>query len=280
MRPAYFDEQADANEPWSVSVARDARREAAAHPPSIDPSQLPLYPFASNVVLIAVDVESYERDSKKITEIGVSTLDTLDLVGIAPELYGSGWRDKIRSRHFRIKEHAHLMNGDFVAGNAGDFRFGESEFIDLDEAPMVLATCFRFPFSATKDDQQRIPEGTSAEDKRTIVLVGHDFGNDIQYMRNLGYDVTNLSNLSKHAPILDTQGMYRVMKGDKDPAKLAKLLEEIDVIPWGLHNAGNDARYTMEASIGIVVDKASQRTGKKTGSVDAIAEKVDRLSMQ
>lgn len=172
------------------------------------------------------------------------------------------------------------MNGDFVAGNAGDFRFGESEFIHLDDAPTVLATCFRFPFSASESQKQRLPKDATAEDKRTIVLVGHDFNNDIRYMRNLGYDVTNLSNLSKHAPILDTQGMYRVMKGDKDPAKLAKLLDELDIIPWGLHNAGNDARYTMEALIGIVVDKASQRRGTKAAPVDAVAEKVDGLSMK
>lgn len=172
------------------------------------------------------------------------------------------------------------MNGDFVAGNAADFRFGESEFIHLADAPTVLATCFRFPFSAPEDHAQRVLEGTNEEDKRAIVLVGHDFSNDIRYMRNLGYDVTNLSSLSKHAPILDTQGMYRVMKGDKDPAKLAKLLEEIDVMPWGLHNAGNDARYTMEALIGIVVDKAVNRKAGKVASVDAVAEKVDGLSVK
>lgn len=256
-------ENVDPNEDWAASQARGVAREANAHPPPIDPSQPPPYPVDDAPVLISIDVESYERDPRKITEVGISTLDTLDLVGVAPNAFGSAWREKIRSRHFRIIENSHLENSEFVRGAAADFRFGKSEFIRLHEAPEIVATCFRTPFSAPEGHVSHESNGEdAAKEKRKIVLVGHDFANDIRYMRNLGYDVKNLSNLSRQSPILDTQALYRSITGDKDPSKLSKILEDVDIAPFGLHNAGNDARYTMEALLGIVVKRASERIVK------------------
>ena len=210
-------------------------------------------------VLIAIDVESNERSSNQITEIGISTVDTRELAGIAPDAHGSAWRDKIRSRHFRIKEYAHVQNTEFVRGNPSDFRFGTSEFVSLGDAPAAIATCFRAPFSGPVHPQDSTTDDQTDGGLRKIVLVGHDFSNDIRYMRNLGYDVKNLSNLSKHSPILDTQGLYRMMTKAKDSPGLNSILYDLDIVGWSLHNAGNDARYTMEALLGIVVKRASER---------------------
>lgn len=59
------------------------------------------FPFDSDVVFICFDVEAWERDSSKITEIGICTLDTKDLAGIAPAQWGREWYKKIVARHFR-----------------------------------------------------------------------------------------------------------------------------------------------------------------------------------
>jgi hypothetical protein len=106
-----------------------------------------LHPFEKEPVLISIDVEAYERAHNLITEIGVSTLDTLDLVGIPPGLGGVNWINQIRSRHFRIKGREHLVNRDFCPGNPDAFQFGRSEFIDLGEAAEKVDGCFKWPFS-------------------------------------------------------------------------------------------------------------------------------------
>jgi len=54
---------------------------------------------------VYVDVEAYEIDSSKITEIGISTLKVKNLGGVTPGHAGSDWRNKIHERHFRIQEH-------------------------------------------------------------------------------------------------------------------------------------------------------------------------------
>lgn len=105
------------------------------------------YPFEKDPVLISIDVEAYERAHNLITEIGISTLDTLDLVGIAPGLGGVNWVNQIRSRHFRIKGREHLVNRDFCPGNPDAFQFGTSEFIDLSEVAEKVDGCFKWPFS-------------------------------------------------------------------------------------------------------------------------------------
>jgi hypothetical protein len=83
-------------------------------------------PFArdESVIFISVDVESYERDHNQITEIGIATLDTNDIEESAPGKGGRNWFKAIRARHFRIKEHGHLNNTEFVHGCADRFQFG------------------------------------------------------------------------------------------------------------------------------------------------------------
>lgn len=122
--------------------------------------------------------------------------------------------DAIRSRHFRINEYKHINNTEFVHGCADRFEFGTSEFIDLKDAPHIISTCFKPPFSK--------PDGLPASEdapKRNIVLVGHDVGADITYLQKIGYDIYNLSNLLE---IVDTASMWRVLKRDTNPRNLGE----------------------------------------------------------
>lgn len=88
------------------------------------PDDLAPYEAEGAVVFVCVDVEAWERDSKKITEIGIATLDTEDLKSVVMGKDGANWLDEIRTRHFRIKEHKHLNNTEFVNGCADRFEFG------------------------------------------------------------------------------------------------------------------------------------------------------------
>ena len=191
------------------------------------------YPFDEHILFICIDVESFERNHNQITEIGISTLDTYDLVGIAPGKGGKAWLPKIRARHFRIKEHVYLVNKDFIQGCADRFEkgFGKSEFISIKEAPQVVASCFRPPYSRPANENTAI---SGKEEKRNIILVGHDTKTDINYLRQIGYDVANLSNLVE---ILDTTELYRALKHDSQSSGLGSLLVDLGLTGWNLHNA-------------------------------------------
>ncbi|KAL8772954.1 MAG: hypothetical protein Q9209_001974 [Squamulea sp. 1 TL-2023] len=218
------------------------------------------FSFQENVVFVCVDVEAYEKYNRPITEIGVSTLDTNDLIGLSPGEYGKAWMKKIRARHFRIRETAHLHNSEFVSGCAERFEpeFGVSEWISFKEAPQVIATCFRPPYSRPVDhtndgsngDSTTTTNGANVQ-KRKLVLVGHDIKMDIDYLRKLGYDVGNLSNLIE---ALDTADLYRAWKHHQNPSKLGSILMDMEMVGWNLHNAGNDAAYTLQALIGIIIE--------------------------
>ena len=208
---------------------------------SASPGELPIidvelpvpYLFDYNVVFVCVDVESYERNHSVITEIGISTLDTNDLEGIAPGELGKQWMPKICSRHFRVKEYQHLVNKDFIVGCPDRFErsFGVSEFISIKDAPQVVASCFRLSVSGFVETTTSIEQSRS---KRKIILVGHDTKNDIKYLRDLGYDPGNLSNLLE---VLDTAEVYRAMKMENQPTSLGNLLCNLGLTGWNLHNA-------------------------------------------
>lgn len=214
--------------------------------PDLDTSERAPYPFHENVIFICVDVEAYEKADRPITEIGISTLDTNDLVGLSPGELGRTWMEKIRSRHFRIQETAHLHNSEFVAGCADRFEpeFGESEWIAFKEAPRVVASCFRPPYSryigfedsqgSSKGESAAIGDDDKEGTKRRIILVGHDIGMDITYLGKLGYDVSNLSNLVE---ALDTVDLYRAWKHQQNPSKLGSILVDLGLTGWNLHNA-------------------------------------------
>lgn len=105
------------------------------------------YLFEKDPVFISVDIESYERAHNLITEVGISTLDTLDLIDTPPGENGQNWIDCIRSRHLRIRDHQYLVNRDFCVGNPDAFQFGRSEWVTLQQAPTEVDNCFKWPFS-------------------------------------------------------------------------------------------------------------------------------------
>lgn len=93
-----------------------------------DPDQPTKFTLEDAVVFISIDVEAYEKAPHVITEIGIATLDVLDIVNMPPGVLGENWRGAIRARHFRIKESMHLNNSVHVQGCADRFEFGYVSF--------------------------------------------------------------------------------------------------------------------------------------------------------
>ena len=250
---------------WSELQAAIAARDKAQELKIINVSQLAPHKFEDSVVFIAVDVESYERNHNLITEIGIATLDTADIKQMPPGDNGKNWQSKIRARHIRVKEHANYCNSEFVNGCADKFEFGSSEFAELSDVKKIIADCFRPPYSAFEGTKQS-PERIQNLDKRNIILVGHDPHIDIRYLQKLGYDPSHLSNLLE---VVDTATLDKVWKKQNQQRSLGSILYDLNMVSWHLHNAGNDAVYTLWAMMGVAIHTANLRA---TEGLDASTE--------
>lgn len=242
--------------------------------------------FHRNIVFISLDVECYERGHHILTEIGIATLDTNDLHGLAPGQGGVAWMKKIRVRHFRIKEASHLANSDFVSGCADGFQreFGVTEWISIKDAREAVASCFRHPFSAfersddhteqPKDDgsaknAHKTPTNSGEPNKvdnteRTIILVGHDIKADIDYLSTIGYDVSSQSNILE---ALDTADLFRCYMHEHQTRKLGNVLLAFDLAGYNLHNAVSfHLILTLPFPLDRISSCSSQESSHRTSS--------------
>ena len=189
-----------------------------------DLNSLP-YDSDAFATFISVDVEAFEFNRKHITEIGISTLDTVDLLGLQPGFKGNYWAAKIRSRHFRIREHGHRLNKVHVEGCPDKFDFGRSEWIYKRDVISTLEGFFR----------PSQPSHSSRMCK--LILVGHD---DMKYLTEVGFDVTGIIS-----DCIDTSDLYKASRRDGRQSALSTLLLHYGIAAKHLHNAGNDATYPM-----------------------------------
>ena len=202
-------------------------------------------------ILISVDVEAFEFNQKLITEIGISTLDTVDLLGLRPGAKGNNWTAKIRSRHFRIREHSHRINKVHVEGCPDKFDFGQSEWISEQHVVSVLEGCFnpsRSPYSS----------GTCK-----VVLVGHDVAGDVKYLKELGFDVNRMIS-----DCIDTSDLYKASRRDSRQSALSTLLLQYGIAAKHLHNAGNDASYTLRVMVAIALDDFQNRRSAEEWEIE------------
>lgn len=208
------------------------------------------------MVFVSIDVEAYEKDHSKILEIGVATLDTRSLLNTPPGADGENWRSKIEARHFLIKENQYLRNHEFVRGCPDRFEFGTTLVIPLDLAASAVEECFKPPFGGLVDSSG----GVELEDRK-VVLVGHDTQTDLDYLKRLGLYAQSLPGV---VDCLDSASLYRTWKQDPQIMSLGKVLADFDIIGWNLHNAGNDAVYTIQAMLAVCVRESTIRGSSQT----------------
>lgn len=200
---------------WDEQAAFYAQQDSQASVKldPLDVSKPAPFPFDQFPVLVCPDIESYERAHDIITEVGISTLDTLDLIDLPPGHNGENWRKHIRSRHFRIQENTAYRNKDFCIGDPDAFQFGDSEFVSIKDIGEEIDSCFQWPFSApykhdgslkfknwnsltaqldaaTLRDNDSDPALLQKGPKeRTILIVGHDIKSDLAYLSKLNSSI-------------------------------------------------------------------------------------------
>lgn len=252
--------------PWTERQIEEQDYGVAVDPvlPPLESNEPAPYSFWNEPVFVSVDVESNERCHSQVTEVGISTLDTLDLIGIPPGDGGGNWTSRIQSRHLRVREYAHVVNKDFVSGCPDKFEFGKSEWISMENMVTTVDGFFQSPYShqvndPTASNGQHNPVNTTDEIpphkklSRNIVFVGHNNRADMAYLRDLGVAAFDKASNGPFLDALDTAELFRTLQGEDNPRSLGGILGEFGITGWHLHNAGNDARYTMEALVQIAL---------------------------
>lgn len=84
---------------------------------------------------------------------------------------------------------------------------------------------------------------------RDVVLVGHDIRSDISLIKNIGFHVEDGMFLE----IVDTQDVHQHLRMKTQQAGLRSVLNDLEIEHSFLHNGGNDAVYTLQALVRLVV---------------------------
>lgn len=192
----------------------------------------PAWKAFGDVIFVCLDCEAAEFDSQKVTEVGVATLDTRDLRDVPPGHNGATWSAKIESFHAVIAEHAHFKNR-FCPSCPDKFMFGETSTIKLRQAAAWTRSFFLY-------------SKNNAILSRDIVLVGHALQNEKRFCQTFGLE------LEKIEPLVDQFDTSTMLRHDgKALLGLSRLLKGLGIATNHLHNAGNDATYTLQALVAL-----------------------------
>ncbi|OQE04143.1 hypothetical protein PENSOL_c001G07065 [Penicillium solitum] len=265
---------------------------------AIDALQPVKWAFHDAPIFISIDLEWMDCYGAmgSLTEVGISTLDMLDLDGVAPGDYGEKWVKLIRSRHLRVKEYRNWVNSTHTAGCPGSFRFGESELIPHAEIPNVVDAAFYPPYMVPPKEE-KIPAyqvqckgdnkiAPHKNQKRTVILVGLDLHGDIMQLQRAESQV--FVNLNEPSSVIcetiDVAELYCAATGETQPRGLRALLGLLNILSPDLHNAGNDAYYTLHALIRLMLRVAGEKpwgyenaeVGDKEPNVKSSDEREDK----
>jgi len=173
--------------------------------------------IGSEKLFISLDTESYERNHNLLTEIGWVIFDKLGKIK--------------KKRQCVIKENIKYHNKR-VGDNKFNYNFGRYEVIPLTGAKKILINDL----------------------KKVDYIVGQDIKKDTRDLEKIGIDLTKfevINGVEKPYGIIDTLDLYTgnfIEKG----IKLEKGLEKLSISYENLHNAGNDAYYTMQYFLKLI----------------------------
>jgi DNA polymerase III epsilon subunit-like protein len=205
-----------------------------------------LFPSPLEPIYVAIDFERTGFIIKNFsprsdTQIGISILDTRDLNPLS------------RKKGLRLATYNFVTGSDlYFAESAKKYLWGTSEKISPSN---VLKTINKY-----------------VRQDRNIVLVGHGLSEDLAALSSLGFDF-QASVIS----ILDTANIATELQMNR--STLGRLLEELECPKSSarLHNAGNDAHFTLRALILLAIKGYEEQTLDTSRVEVERAERVEAL---
>jgi hypothetical protein len=192
-----------------------------------------------DATVFSIDLEMYEDDSSKILEVGLAWVRLRD-----------GFKsDQFNYEHFIIEEHIDLRNGfrrgcEKLKGQTWQFRFGASKLVSLEECAVLMGSHFQ-----------------NASEEGDIFLTGHSVDGDMNWLSSLNLALPSME-------IVDVAAICQWREQRHDKKSLQKMLEDAQIKHSNLHNAGNDAAYTLLLLWNWMTDVDNQR--QDAGSGDSL----------
>lgn len=166
--------------------------------------------------LVAIDVEAWEQNPQKITEIGVAVYDpTNQIHSLVP---------RVKTLHILVKENKNMNNGRYVPNNKYKFNGGRLYEMTSAQLKGLLNLIL-----------------THYLNKSNGVLVGHNVGGDISWLAKHGV------KLVENIDTVDTEKLHKISR--LGGGTLRGLLRTVGIPHLNLHNAANDAYYTLLAAM-------------------------------
>ncbi|OBA20892.1 hypothetical protein METBIDRAFT_42045, partial [Metschnikowia bicuspidata var. bicuspidata NRRL YB-4993] len=166
--------------------------------------------------LVSIDVEAYERKQKLITELGVAIYD--------PENQWLLMQPHVRTLHIISDENRRFLNSQFVPNHKYYFNGSTSYQMKMKLLLKFLKETFRYFF-----------------EDRGAVMVGHHLSGDIKWVKSHGV------KMADDVSHIDTQKLFHLSR--RRGATLRGILHTVDIPHAKLHNAANDAYYTLLAAM-------------------------------
>ncbi|CEQ42340.1 SPOSA6832_04149 [Sporobolomyces salmonicolor] len=185
---------------------------------------------------IALDVEFWERDHSVLLEFGWSVVEFVKEEG------SKKVKERRQDQHVVIKENRGRRNGRYSPDARDHFDFGRTLTLPSESLYYLLHALF-----------------STLSSTSPAYLIFHDPRGDLRALANLGFDVERdferelkrMENASRNNEdggvwIVDTQRLFGAWLERKSQVGLEKACAEFEVPTKRLHNAGNDAHYTLD----------------------------------
>ena len=95
---------------------------------------------------------------------------------------------------------------------------------------------------------------------RSIVLVGHDIAQDIKYVSSIGLNLLQVGNVIGQ---VDSKDIHQIWRNDPNGRGLHTVLSDLKMPCKNLHNAGNDAYYTLCATVKVALEATRDEEAKR-----------------
>ena len=196
---------------------------------------------SQRAICFCLDIEAFETNQNVITEIGISIYDPRE--NMVPSMVPI-----TKNYHLIIEESLELRNQKWVCDYKDCYLLGESYVLSLKECVHFIQSLINYYL---------VP--VTEEDKTwSRAFVGHHVSGDLKWLETIGVKFPGRGYeghldhtlLLAETPgdldvfILDTEQFYRKSYGEKG-SSLGKILRLFEIPHAFLHNAGNDAYYTL-----------------------------------
>jgi len=217
--------------------------------------------------ILAVDVESWDQDHDYIIEVGLAHVNYMP---------GSGKAPKVRAEHIIISENEDKRNGVYSADAREHYAFGTSKHKSEFDTSVYL----RFLMQKYSADQPLVLLfHNAAAEKGYFELLDIPLSKDCveaipRKLLSAGVHIARHDDgaTTPRGPersskiILDTQRLYKAFVLDENERNpklgLANICKKLGIHTKHLHNAGNDALYTLKVLYALA-EKQMQRNKVK-----------------